>query len=164
MEITTNQIDQVDAELAEFDKLPIREKLLSAFGDMMAMSVDVTTLPLKESFIDGMYIREMFIPKGYFLAGRLHKLDCVNVCSQGSMDIITEDGFFNVTAPFTGVSGPSVLKLGYALEDTVWVNVFRTDETDLAKMDSLIAFTNAEMAEMLDPERKYLNGKEFLCL
>ena len=154
----------VDAEMAEFDALPLREKILSAMADLFAASDDLALLPVQESIIDGMYVRTLTIPKGSFLAGKLHRMECVNICSQGSIDILTDDGLFNVSAPFTGGSGPGVLKLGYAREETVWTNVFRTDETDISKMEDLIAFSNPEMAKMLDPEGRYLKGKEFLCL
>ncbi|MEJ7745345.1 MAG: hypothetical protein WKF61_01030 [Luteimonas sp.] len=162
MEITAP--DPLDAEMEAFGRLSRRDQILSAMADIFAASDDRTVLPIKEMFLDGMYIREIFIPKGAFCIGKIHRQNCVNVCSQGSIDIVTEDGFFNITAPFTGLSQPGVQKLGFALEDTIWTNVFRTDETDLEKIEDVIALTNAEMASLLDPERRYLKGKEFLCL
>ena len=161
---TTDLIDPLDTEMQEFETLPMREKMLSAIADMLTLTDARMHLPVKEMFVDGMYVRELFIPKGAFLWGKLHRQECVNVCSQGSIDIVTESGSFNVSAPFTAISSPGNLKLGYAKEDTVWVNVFRTDVTDLDKIEDVIAFSNEEMRKQLDPEGKYLKSGDMLCL
>jgi len=45
------------------------------------------------------------------------------------------------------VSAPGIQKVGYAHEDTVFINVFRTDETEIEKIEAEIATT--EYAEDL---------------
>ena len=36
---------------------------------------------------------------------------------------ITDEGEYEIEAPHIFVSGPGVKKAGYAIEDTVWINV-----------------------------------------
>lgn len=96
--------------------------------------------PLKHTFLDGMYVREIFIPKGTLLIGRVHKIDCVNIVSSGDISILTEHGSARVYAGYCAPSPAGIQKVGYAHEDTVFVNVFRTDETDLSKVEQIIAY------------------------
>ena len=55
--------------------------------------------PLKHSFAEGVYIRELFIPKGYFCVGKLHRHSYINCFLKGDMTILTEDGIKRVKAP-----------------------------------------------------------------
>lgn len=82
---------------------------------------------LKHTFLNGMYMREMFIPKGTLLVGKIHKMDCMNIVSSGDISVLTELGSARVGAGYSSVSPAGIQKVGYAHEDTVFVNVFRTD-------------------------------------
>jgi hypothetical protein len=44
------------------------------------------------------------------------------------------------------VSQPGIQKVGYAHEDTVFINVFRTDETDPARVEQVVSFDSYEAA------------------
>jgi hypothetical protein len=55
-------------------------------------------------------------------------------------------------------SKPGIKRVGYAHEDTVWITVHPTDETDLDKLEeNLIAKSFDEVLEFLD---KPLLGKD----
>jgi hypothetical protein len=88
---------------------------------------------------DGLYIRRLYIPKGTVLAGKIHKKACFNSVESGDITVLTEFGCRRLKPGFTGVSRAGIQKIGLAHEDTVFVNVFRTDETDLAKIEEEIA-------------------------
>lgn len=122
------------------------QALLAAPGDKMELHVE-------HSGSDGMYVRKLFIPKGTVLAGKIHKLDCVNVVASGDITVLTEFGCKRLTAGFTGVSPAGIQKIGYAHEDTIFINVFRTDETDITRIEAAIAGT-----EHLGEQ------EEFVCL
>lgn len=101
-------------------------------------------LPVKHTFLDGMYMRELFIPKGTMLIGKVHKLPCINIVSSGDISVLTETGTARVKAGYSVVTPVGIQKLGYAHEDTLFVNVFRTDETDPDKIDDVVAFDLAD--------------------
>lgn len=113
---------------------------------MDELTVDLLALPkelqleceLKHTFLDGMYMREMFIPKGALVLGKVHKQACMNVVSKGDISILTEAGSARVTAGHSAPSPAGTQKVGYAHEDTVFVNVFRTDETDLSVIEDVL--------------------------
>lgn len=94
----------------------------------------------EESLAYGLYTRTIFIPKGVLLLGKIHKKPCVNIVLSGDISIATETGEIRVQAGYMVTSPAGMQKVGFAHEDTVFVNVFRTDETDIAKIeDDLIA-------------------------
>jgi hypothetical protein len=118
--------------------------------------------PLKHTLCDGMYMRELFIPAGMLLAGKVHKVACLNICSAGDIEIVTEHGMLRAGGGFTAASPAFTQKLGYAYADTVWVNVFRTDLTDLAAIERALFMDDDETIAHLDPEGRHFG--DFLRL
>lgn len=107
-------------------------------------SGEKSDLPVKHTFLDGMYMRELFIPKGTLLVGKIHKQPCMNVVSRGDISVMTETGSARVKAGYSIVSPAGIQKVGYAHEDTVFLNVFRTEETDPEKVEQAIAWSGFE--------------------
>lgn len=116
----------------------IREKLARLEAALFAG--DTIELPVKHHFSRGVYARELFIPKGTVLVGKIHKFSQVNIVSKGDISVLTEDGIKRVTAGAHIVSEPGIKRAGFAHEDTVWTTIHGTHETDLDKLeDELIA-------------------------
>lgn len=97
---------------------------------------------------DGMYMRKLFIPKGTMIVGKIHLKACINIVAKGDITVLTEFGVRRATAGFTGVSRPGLQKVGLAHEDTVFINVFRTDLTDITAIEMEIAATEREPIEL----------------
>lgn len=116
----------------------IREKLARLEAALFAG--DTVELPVKHHFSRGVYARELFIPKGTTLVGKIHKFSQVNIVSKGDISVLTEDGIKRLKAGDHIVSAPGIKRAGYAHEDTIWTTVHGTHETDLDKLeDELIA-------------------------
>lgn len=92
-------------------------------------------------FAPGVYARELFIPKGHVLTGKIHRTEHLNIVSMGKIAVVNEQGQRTlIEAPYTFVSKPGTKRAGFALEDTVWTCIHPTNETDLDKLeDELIA-------------------------
>lgn len=106
-------------------------------------------------FAHGIYAREITIPAGALVTGKIHKTEHLNIVSKGRIAVWTEDGMKEVSAPFTMVSRPGTKRVGYALEETVWTTIHATTETDLASLE----------AELIAPTHDALeNIRETLCL
>lgn len=98
--------------------------------------------PLRHHFAPGAYAREILLPKGSLVIGKIHKHAHINVVSQGRVSVMTEFGRMDIEAPCTFVSQVGTKRAVYAHEDTVWTTVHVTTETDLEKLeDEIIAKT-----------------------
>jgi hypothetical protein len=82
---------------------------------------------IKDYFVDGLYAREAFIPKGVILTGMIHKYENLNIMSKGVMDVLVDGQMQRVWAPFTTISPPGIKRIARAIEDTVWTTILRTD-------------------------------------
>jgi quercetin dioxygenase-like cupin family protein len=111
----------------------IREKLARLEAALFAGQT--VELPVKHHFSRGVYARELFIPKGTVLVGKIHKYSQINIVSRGDISVLTEDGIKRVKAGDTIVSEPGIKRAGYAHEDTVWTTIHGTHETDLEKLE-----------------------------
>lgn len=128
-----------NADVLQVEGAGIREKLARLEQAMMGSGQEVE-LPVKHHFARGVYVRELFIPKGTVLVGKIHKYSQVNIVSKGDISVLTEDGIKRVQAGSTIVSGAGIKRAGYAHEDTVWVTIHGTHETDVDRLeDELIA-------------------------
>lgn len=128
------------AELSDLEKVELIEAEMLK-GEQVLM-------PLKHHFIGGVYARELFIPKGTLLTGRIHLFDQINILSKGDISVLTDKGMVRVQAPFTIVSPPGTKRIAYAHEDCVWTTILRTNETDPEKIEQ--SCTVANRAEYLE--------------
>jgi hypothetical protein len=104
-------------------------------------------------FADGIYAREIVIPAGTLLTGKIHRTRHLNIVSKGKIAVVTEEGHKVIDAPFTFVAEAGTKRVGFALEDTVWTTIHASQETDLVKLeDELIAPT----FEALEADQKPL--------
>lgn len=105
-------------------------------------------LETKHYFAHGTYTRELFIPAGTVLTGKIHRHDCINIISKGKIIAVTDEGEYEIEAPHTFVSGPGVKKAGYAIEDTIWINVHPWDgPEDLELIEQEVIIPSYEALE-----------------
>ena len=89
-------------------------------------------------FGPSLYIREVTMPAGTVVIGKAHKAPHMCVMLQGKMILIAEDGSRKeVKAPLTFVGTPG-RKVAYIVEDTVFQNIFVTEETDVEKLELML--------------------------
>ncbi|MDB5607780.1 MAG: hypothetical protein JWP25_4680 [Bradyrhizobium sp.] len=104
-------------------------------------------IPVKHHFSPGVYAREITIPAGTLLTGRIHKFEQLNILSGGTISVLTQDGMQEVTAPFTVVSPPGTKRIAYAHTDCTWTTILATEETDPEAIEA--HFTVATEQEFL---------------
>lgn len=123
-----------------------RREVIAEFERLMRgheARVPVDVCPVKHHFSPGLYIREMFLPAGYCVAGKIHKYAHQNVITSGRVRVFTEqDGLLELVGPCTFVSKPYTKRLVYVLEDTVWSTMHHTNSTDLVEIESEVIATN----------------------
>lgn len=123
-------------ELVSNDPIQVRGGILELEKAMLKLpQIEMETV---HHFAPGVYARELQIPAGTLLTGKIHKTEHINVVSAGDISVLTENGVKRIKAPFTFVSKPGTKRLGLAHTDTVWTTFHVTDETDLVKIEELV--------------------------
>lgn len=101
-------------------------------------------LPLTHTFSDGIYAREIFMPKGMIVIGHVHNTTHLNIVSTGSAYVMDSEGRVSkITAPFTFESKAGVRKILYILEDMFWTTIHNTDETDITILENTLVDKSA---------------------
>jgi hypothetical protein len=114
---------------------------------LMDPTTDNVELPVKHSFSPGIYARELAIPEGTLVVGKIHKHRHHNFLMQGSVLLLTEaNGVELLQAPLTVVSEPGTQKIVYAITDAMWVNVHENKDNteDIDIIESRTVTTNKE--------------------
>lgn len=80
--------------------------------------------PLQEHFAPGTYAREIFMPRGNVVVGKIHRHAHVNVLSAGACEVFTEGGGLEVLeAPTTWISQPGTKRTVRMLSDVMWTTI-----------------------------------------
>lgn len=136
-------------------KIPLSKEIInkmlefeSAIGQMPGAKFGDDACPLRHTFADGLYIREMTAPKGMLNVSKLHKTNHPYFILKGDVSVLTENGIIRIKAPHSGITKAGTKRIVYFHEDTVWITVHATEETDLEKIeDEVIAKTYDELPE-----------------
>lgn len=123
---------------------------------LMDPTTEKADLPIKHSFAPGIYAREMTIPEGSLLIGKIHKHRHHNFLMKGSIIVLTEEeGVKLLQAPLMIVSEPGTQRIGYAVTDTIWTTVHENKDNteDLAII---------EERNVTDDKKKYIEYKNNL--
>ena len=91
--------------------------------------------PLKETFLDHQYIREIFNPAGQVIVTKIHKVEHPFFLLQGEMSIITEKGEEHISAPYYGITAVGTKRIIYTHTDCTFVTVHSTELKDSDKIE-----------------------------
>ena len=114
-------------------------KAITLFQSLMEQAIakgnvedETSYYVLKHHFADGIYAREMHIPKGHIIVGRIHRFENLNFISKGKVTVVTEEGGIEVLEAGVMMKSPiGVKRLLITHEDTVWTVLHNTKETDV---------------------------------
>lgn len=120
------------------DVATYRRALVAAENIMLEINPNgAKELPVKHYFCNGMYARELFIPKGTVLTGAIHKTQHLCVM-HGDIEIESEFSAGRYAGYHMFVSEPGVKRLGYAYEDTYFTTLHPTDLTDPELLERIL--------------------------
>ncbi len=124
----------------------VRQKVFKAEALMLQMPQ--RELEVKHYFSHGIYARELYIPRDTILVGKLHKFSQLNILSKGDISVLIDEEVKRIQAPYTVASPPSTKRIAYTHEDTVWITIHGTDETNIDTIEEI--FTASSEQEYLD--------------
>jgi len=90
---------------------------------------------VKHSFAKGCYLREIFMPAGARVIGKIHATEHFNIILKGKVTVVTVEGCEHITAPYTFVSKAGIQKVVLIHEDCIWQTVHVTNSTDLEEIE-----------------------------
>jgi len=116
--------------------------------------------PLKHTFADGLYIREIFMPKGQIISTGIHKKKHPYFVLKGEISVLSQDGITNIKAPYHGITDPGTKRIIFIHEDSIWITVHATDKNNVEEtLNDIVAkdFNDPEIS--IDNMKKYLKMK-----
>lgn len=141
-EITTNY--RVAKQLQEDEHIEKIAALTSAIDQAKDAGYKDGEIEPNHYFAHGTYTRELSIKKGTFLAGKIHRYNCITIVPYGHCRMITDKGDFDVIGPQTLVTGTGSKGI-YAYEDTLLITVHPwSGEHDLNKVEEYVICSSYE--------------------
>lgn len=143
--------------------MPLLESLLNDDfrGKLMKMQaklgeMEQTDCPLTHHFAPGMYGREIFLPAGSLIIGKIHKHAHLNFVMSGDVSVVTFEGIRRIKAPCVFTSTPGTKRFLYTHTDTVWVTVHlnEDDGQDLEKIEDYVIAKSFEEYDAFVSENK----------
>jgi sRNA-binding regulator protein Hfq len=173
MKELTKQIDEKESLgiVSLISKADVEEKReLFRNLEITMLREEQVEIPVKHAFSGGMYSREIVIPKGTLLTGRIHKFDHFDVMISGDISVSTDNeepkrltGYHS----FEGKAGKK--RVGYAHEDTHWITFHSSPENNPDDMYHFLTCSTfeeleqfnidmgARMAQFDEDEQKLIN-------
>lgn len=135
-----------DTSLAQV-KADFRRSVFQLQDYLLTQESTLDQCVVRHIFAPGCYAREMTIPNGTVIIGKIHRHRHVNIISKGKVRVATEFGIEHFEAPYTFVSEVGTKRAVYTLEETVWTTIHVTDETDLEKIEDYVIAKDYDMLE-----------------
>ena len=125
-------------------------------GDGKHIVRDSKIAPIKHSFADGVYIRQMDMAKDSVVVGAIHKHLHVWFLLTGCITVATEDKTEDYIAPCYVVSTPGVKRVILAKENSIFVNVHKNpcNTKDIDKLEKeIVALNYKEYEEYINKNK-----------
>ena len=86
---------------------------------------------------------------GTFCVSKMHRTEHMNILLKGALTIITENGLQYLESPQIIKSAAGTMRIGYFHQDTTWVTVHPTQETDLEIIERDVIVPDEEIEQFL---------------
>lgn len=153
----TNNAAQLVGELGTFETITELELIMRE--GLEAGVFEQAQAKLEHFFAPGVYVRQVTMPAGAAIVGKIHKTEHVCIVSRGRVISCTEfEGTREIVGPCTFVTPAGTKRALYVLDECVWATVHPTTlagvdgkacAADLASIeDTFIAKTREEFLEL----------------
>ena len=115
----------------------------------LSNSPDQVDVPVQHHFAPGVYMRQMDAAAGTLVVSKMHRTEHMNILLKGSLTVATENGIELLKAPCVLKSMPGTKRIGYFHEDSSWITVHPTFDTDLEKIEQQVIVPDDEIDQFL---------------
>jgi len=152
-EVSTNSREKILA----FEKLLINiADEVSIEGDGKHIVTESKIAPIKHTFADSVYIRQMDMTKNSIVVGAIHKHLHAWFLLTGHITVSTEDTTEDYVAPCYIVSTPGVKRVILANKDSIFVNIHKNPSItkDVNKLEKeIVALNYKEYEEYINKNK-----------
>lgn len=104
---------------------------IDAIEKIIADNNNPIELPLVHRFTDGIYVREIFMPKGTLLTSKIHKTRHQFMVLKGEVSVLDEQGNeVRITAPHIGITEIGTRRVLYIHEDCIWATIHANPDNE----------------------------------
>ena len=142
--------------MTEAVQTSVREQI--EFLKQESLKLPQVEIPIFNFFADGVYVREMRVPAGTTITGKIHKTSTVDVLLEGSIVVVNDTGVpVRMDAPLVFESLPGISKAGYAITDIRWLTIHGV-ESDSRNIEDL------EHELVVEDYQQYLEHREMMLI
>ena len=112
--------------------------------------------PLKHTFADSIYVRQMDMKAGSAVIGAIHNHLHVWFLLTGRLAVVTEDSTEEFIAPCYVVASPGSKRVIYAIEDSIFVNVHKNPKNikNIEKLEKeIVSLTFKDYEEYINKNK-----------
>ena len=112
--------------------------------------------PLKHTFADGIYIRQMDMQADSVIVGAIHNHLHAWFLLTGHLAVVTEDTTEEFVSPCYVLATPGSKRVIYALEDSIFVNIHKNPDNikDIKKLeDEIVSLTFEDYEKYINKNR-----------
>ena len=128
------------------NKVETLENAMLNSNDIRIAKGNSDMFPLKHSFSEGVYIREMFMQKGGLVIGKLYKISHTWFLLKGELEVATDEGLNYYIAPCYVHAPEGTKRVLHAIEDVIFVNVYPNPDniTDIEQLEDMLTCRSYE--------------------
>lgn len=108
-------------------------------------------LELVQHFCAGVYMRELRLPAGTQLTGKIHKHPCLNVVPVGEIEVVTDEGIKLIKGPVVFSSPAGVKRAARVISDTIWITVHANPDNVERDSNAMADLLTVPSYELLAP-------------
>ena len=140
-----------------------RNKISEVENDMLNNPISMTgkelsnTNPVKHSFAEGCYIREIYNPANEIIITAIHAQSHPFFLLKGEMSILTHDGIEHIEAPHYGITKPGIKRIIYTHTPCNFVTVHATELTNPDEIVEAVTAKTFEDPRVTEEDMKLIN-------
>lgn len=117
---------------------------------------DQVELPLTHHFAPGLYAREIFLPAGTIVIGKVHRHAHPNHIKSGHVIVATAEGVMKLKGEQKFISPPGTKRALIIIEDTVWTTYHHnpTNTQDLSLIEADVIVPELEVINFINEIEK----------
>ena len=144
-------------------KKDFREKIKEVEQNMVDNPISMTgeelsnANPVKHSFAEGCYIREIYNPANEIIITAIHAQSHPFFLLKGEMSILTHDGIEYIEAPHYGITKPGIKRIIYTHSPCNFVTVHATELTDPDEIVDAVTAKTFEDPRITQEDMKLIN-------